>query len=410
MSELEAFYPLTASWKSFRGVTSTDPDVDTRDPIYWPHPADSIWNMPIGVDAELVPLGFNYLGDTNNQNSRVTVAEENILFLDPDAPLAYIMEHDAGWTGAIRCSSRTGDILQGNGSVSPMPQLPIATGWSTQPYVGSRPNMSGALVYRDGTDLKLFETQPLHFCDDGVAVSQFVNDSWVGDSLITGGMGAANANGSGGKGGSHGGSYMTAFGGTIRLGEIVPGGAIKHAMKLTMDTGWYCSSALAPNAPDSVRRGHMWPALKADNGWDGTYGNLNPSISPYAKMGMLITTNNTFNPESMITEPAKIIARALKNYGAYLVDGDYAASVPHLCQWQVERSNEGAFTTEFFNEWGYQFFHQTSLHGSAANNQMQFRTDIGNLMENTYIVTDNSPTNVGGAGARRAPLAPALEI
>lgn len=401
--ELEAFRGETTQWSSFRGESTTTPPGETRDPMKHPYPPDSFWNMPIGEDADLIPLGFNYLGDTVNQNSRITVAEENILCLDPDAPKAYIMEHNAGWTGAIRCDSRTGRILTGNGSVNPMPQLPIPPGFSTQPYIGSRPNMSGALVYREGNDIKLFETQPFHVCDDGVAVSQSVNISYVGDSIYYGGHGPLVPAGPiNGTGGSHGGSRMTAFGGTIRLGELVPGGEIKHAMKLTMDTGWYTSN--------SGSAGHRWPALVADSGWENNYGSLNPSVPPEAKMGMLLTTNNAFDPESLATEPARIMARAFKNYGAYLVDGDYAASVPHICQWQIERSNEGAFTTEFFNEWGYHFFHQPGQHGTPSAAQMQFRSDVGQLMEAACIVNDNAHDNVGGAGPRRAPLALPLEI
>jgi len=410
VQELETFYASDGLWKSFRGVTSNNPGVEVRDPIYRPYGQGSIWNMPIGQDADLINLGFNYLGDNAFANSRVCVEEENVLFLNPDAPLAYIMETNAAWNGSLtRCGARTGDILQGNGSVVPMPKLPIPTGWSTQPYIGTTPNMSGAVVYRDSSGvLRLFETQPLHLCDDGVAVSQYVNSIWVGDSIGEGGgMGAANADGSGGKGGSHGGSYMTAFGGTIRLGEVVPGGEIKHAMKLTMDTGWYCSNATLPSPIGA--QGHRWPAIRADSGWAGSYGTLNPSVPPQAKMGMLLTTSNTFDPESLVTEPARIIARAFKNYGAYLVDGDFQASVPHLCQWQTERSNEGSFTQDFIDAWGYRFFHQPGKHGTPSTGQMNFRADIGNLMENAYIVNDNAPDNVGGAGTRRAPLASPME-
>lgn len=404
VKELEAFHPQGLLWRSFRGSTGTPP-VETRDPIYWPYPADSIWNMPIGTSADLIPLGFNYGGDGPSAAGRIAIAEENILVLDPDAPKAYVMEHDAGWTGASRCGSRTGAILTGNGSVSPMPKLPIPPGFTTEanpPYIGTNPNMSGAFIYRDGTDLKLFETQPLHFCLDGVAVSQSVRTDYVGDSLKFGGHGPPPSGSTVGTGGSHGGSRMTAFGGTIRLGELVPGGLIPHALKLTLDTGWYCSA--------SGSAGHRWPALVADSGWATNYGSNNPSCPPQAKMGMLLTVPNSFDPEALVTEPARIIARAFKKYGAYVVDGDFGAPVPWICQWQLERSNEGAQVVEFKDAWGYEFFHKPAQHGTPSSAQMQWRTDLGNLMEAACIVNDNAYNNVGGTGVvRRAPLAPPLE-
>lgn len=390
--ELEAFHGDSDGWQSFRGRTSPTPPPATRDPMKWPYPSNSIWNMPIGEDAVLVPLGFNYLGDNASAASRVTIAEENILFLDPDAPQAYIKETTAGWDATLtRCGTRSGSNLTGNGTVAPRP-VPIPTGFSTQPYIGTTPNMSGAVVYRSGTDIRLYETQPLHLCSDGVAVSQFINSSWVGDSIYTGGDGV--------KGGSHGGSYMTAFGGTIRMGEMLSGGAIKHAMKITLDTAYYCSASGG---------GFVWPALRADKG-SLNYGSANPSVPSTAKMGMLLTVPNGFDPETMTTTPAKIIARAFKKYGAYLVDGDMNGPVSHLCQWQVERSNRGVFTTQFKNTWGYEFFHKPSLHGTPSAGQMAWRADIGNLMEAACIVTDNGPSNIGGAGIRRAPMAPALAV
>jgi hypothetical protein len=432
MKELIAYYHRDDVWYPF-GTGSSDPNpppVETRDPFKWPYPPDSFWNMPIGEDAVLVPLGFDYGGDNASAAGRIAIAEENVLALDPDAPLAYIKATNAGWNASLtRCGSRTGGNLVGNGSVSPMPQLPIPPGFTTEtgpPYIGTTPNMSGALVRRVGSDVQLFETQPLHFCTDGVAVSQFVNSDWVGDSVYYGGYGPPIPGGGSqtATGGSHGGSYMTAFGGTIRLGEIVPDGEIKHALKVTMDTGWYTSNVRTgrvtegsdPNTPTSTsgplanKGGYIWPALQADSGWATSYGNLNPSVPNEAKMGMLMTVNNTFNPDSLVTEPARIMARAARNYGIYLVDGDYNAVVPWQTQWQIERSNEGAFVTEFKNTWGFEFFHKPAQHGTPSATQMQFRADLGTLMEAMCIVRDNSPTNVGGAGARRAPLAPPLEI
>src|SRR5204863_260281 len=39
-----------------------------------------------------------------------------------------------------------------------------------------------------------------------------------------------------GETGSHGGSGLSALGGTVRLGELVPGGTIRHSLKLNIDS------------------------------------------------------------------------------------------------------------------------------------------------------------------------------
>lgn len=404
-------------------------DPTTRDPLYWPYPPDSIWNMPIGAQAQLVKLGFKYnyqqTGDSPQsvQAARIGIEEENVLVLAPDAPLRPIWEHTAGWTDQIRCDSTTGRLLRGNGSVpEEMMYQPIPAGWSTDnpAYIGSRPNMSGAVVYRDGDDLKVFETQPFHFCTDWRAVSQFVNHTWVGDSILYGGHGAhpdrpqqyntpwdtPSRPESWGQGGSHGGSYMTAFGGTIRLHEVKQR-EIPHALKLTWDTGMWCSGA-GPH-------GHRWPALRADGGSGSNYGNLvdrwgfpDPPVG--AKMGCLVTTSPGFNPETLETEAGKMIGRAIWRYGAYLVDGNHDAQRPYELQWHVERSNEGIFGDVFQQEFGFRFFHKNGLHGTPSAQQLAFRRDLGKIAEDFHIVNDNSPTNVGGAGPRRWQMAPPITL
>lgn len=385
------------------------------DPIAWPYPPESFWNMPIGQSAVLQDLGFTYTFGSSNNQSRISILEENILFLDPDAPLGNVKEHNAGWTGAVRCTSRTGGNLVGNGSVSPVPQVPIAPGWMTDPYIGDRPNMSGCFLYRDGNDLKIaFETQPLHMCSDGVAVSQYLNHTWAGDSIITGGKGPHPSRTgqswdvpgqplSWGQGGSHGGSYLSSFGGTIRLGEMVPGGEIPHALKVTMDTGWWCADQTTQEAC------YRWPALRADNGAVNGYGNLNPNEAQLpngAKMGMLLTVPAAFNVEGLRTEPGRILGRAVQRYGAYLCDGNHNAPNNYEVQWQCERSNQGSFDTEFFNTWGYRFFHKNAIHGTPSAGQLDWRHDVGDICNAFHVVDDNSVTNVGGAGTRRWAMAP----
>lgn len=357
-----------------------------RNPLYWPYPPESIWNMPIGASASFQPLN-----GTAPSNHFAFRWEEDIIVFSPDSPEKTIKEHNAGWSGADRCASRTGRDLTGNGTVSDVSQ-PIPSGWNTTNYLGNTPNHSAAIVYRSGADLRAFETQPFHICADEVPISQFVNSDWVGDSILTGGDGV--------KGGSHGGSYMTAFGGTIRLGEWVPGGEIPHATKFVCNTNKWCADQTTQSAC------FRWPALRADSGAVSGYGSQAwPGLPSGAKMGMLVSLPASFNVEALQTEPARILGRSIRDYGSYLVDGDAGLDV---FMWAVEWSHEGRVIDEFEDVWGIKGFHRP-IDGPMPALQVDFLEDMRAIEEALVLVNDNSPSNIGGAGTRRAPLAPEFE-
>src|SRR3989442_5508548 len=56
--------------------------------------------------------------------------------------------------------------------------------------------------------------------------------------------------------GGHGGSGLSSLGGTIRLGELVPGGVIRHVMKMNLYglNNYYYGTT----------QGYRWPASQAD--------------------------------------------------------------------------------------------------------------------------------------------------
>jgi hypothetical protein len=172
----------------------------SRDPVKWPFPANSIWNMPIHNNAEYVYAGINQ----HPTGSGVTIDEE-ILILEPSAPLKQVRENTAGWDSSkTRCGSLTSNYLWGGIGV------PVPNDFYTDPgYDGTTPNASAAILMPDGVTLK--ETQPLHVCGAGGTVtSQY---TWPDKNIKT----------SDGIEGSHGGTGMTAFGGDLRVGELVPG-------------------------------------------------------------------------------------------------------------------------------------------------------------------------------------------
>lgn len=339
-----------------------------RDPLLWPYPADSIWNHPRGDAARLVPFPLDPRAATLS-------AEEDVIIAEPDAEGRDVVSTTAGWQpGASRCNEATGEVL--------VEDLPIPQDWYTDPgYRGRTPNQSAAIVMPDMT---LVETQPLHVCEDGTAVSQEAQPAWRGSSLLTGAT--AEEPGSG----AHGGSGMTAFGGTIRVGEWVPGGEIPHAVKVTVDATTLSSFA----------GGFRWPATNADLYADDPVRGYQGSV-PAARMGSLLTLPPWFQMDKIETEPARILAEALMEHGAYVVDDTGWSTVGLSVEW----GPNGRVTDEFEQEWG---FPMTGHIGNVGGEQLQFLEDLKLMYSVMHVVDDNGPDAVGGAGDPMAPFAPPL--
>ncbi len=355
--------PTTPSATSPDALPSELPTA--RDPRTWPYPADSIWNHPRGDAASLVPFPL-----TTTQ--RTLAPEEDVIILAPDAPVQDVYATTAGWDpGQTRCGAITDDVL--------VPGLPIPTGWATDPgYFGTTPNQSAAVLLPDDT---LVELQPFHICPDGRVTAQYAPSAWRGSSILTGGVPGDIG------GGAHGGSGLTAFGGTIRLGEWVPGGRIPHALKVTID-GSLLSSAAG---------GFRWPADRADSGYEVGYRGSQTA----ARMGALLTLAPDFDVDGLATEAARILARTLVGYGAYVVDGAGRSTVGLAVEW----GPQGRVLDEFQSAWGYSF---TGRVAEATGEQRDFLADLVTIEAALQIVDDNGPESIGGTGAPLAPSAPPL--
>ena len=367
----DASAPEATSTESEPSSPTTAPptsgSTETRDPLAWPYPSDSIWNHPLGDDASLVPFPVD--------PSDVTLApEEDLLIIAPDAPLQDVYATTAGWSpDQTRCGSITDEVL--------VEDLPIPEGWSTDPgYDGTTPNQSTAIVL---PDLTLLELQPFHVCADGTPVAQYAAPAWRGSSLLTGGVAGDIG------GGAHGGSGLTAFGGTIRLGEWVPGGRIQHALKVTV----------SGDELSATEGGFRWPADRADVDFATTYlGSVTQ-----ARMGALLTLGPDFDVTALGTEPARIIATALQQYGAYVVDDAGRRTVAYSVEW----GPQGRVLDEFEQTWGYPMAGRVA---EATGEQQDFLADMEQIDLALHVVDDNAPDTIGGAGSALAPFAPPLAV
>jgi len=341
-----------------------------RDPISWPFAADSIWNMPIHNDAEYVDARIGM------PMASGPIIDPEILILQPDAPLKPLVENDAAWDGKPRCTSLTGNTL--------LPAVPVPDDFATYPEEeGSTPNNSGAILMPDG--VTLYQTQPLHVCGPGgIVTSQY---SWETQNIRT----------DAGIEGSHGGSGMSAFGGSIRVGELAPGSVIRHAIKMNFfaKRNYFFGSDTTP--------GYRWPAPHADGYANAqTYDGRVPAF----EIGALLALKPDFDVSSLRTEPARIIARASRDYGIYTVDDTYW-DVFHLL---VEEGAQGSVYDQFRNLYGYDL-EGPALNCAGTSDACKWSQDMWTILQNLNVVDNNSATTIGGGpnsdtANRRAPMAP----
>jgi hypothetical protein len=344
-------------------VTITvDPAVSsTRDPLKQPFSSTSIWNMPIGSGAFYVPANIPV-----TPGYKVSKIDEERIILRPSAPLVNIYYNGAGWSGANRCGPQ-GSLLT---------RVPMPTDFVVP---SSYENESTAVLSADGRTL--IQMQPLARCSAGGDATSLV--VWGGVDLYGSGIP-----------GAHGGSNLSAIGGSIRFGEMRPGQpGPNHAIKVTVDAAkslYKCTTASAC---------YRWPASTADGYAVGYYGTQNPVQSSAVKMGALLALPASLNISSLSleTEPARELAYTLQNYGAYIVDDTYGDGFGFATEW----GPDGRFRDQFRSDYGYDF-----VTNAGANTP--WSRDLEKLIRQLNVVDNNASSTIGGGGTPRLPLAPTL--
>jgi hypothetical protein len=328
---------------------------ETRDARAWPFSATSIWNTPIGSAAVYVPAQI-----TKSTGSGMT-ADEDIIILHPEAPTTDVLTNTADWNDTEnRCPGSSPTLLS----------VPIPSTWTFTPVLPDTPNASAAILLSDGRTIK--QTQPLSRCTDGGPATShylFPDNDIMGDGTT----------------GAHGGSGLSAIGGTLRLGELRPGGGhVRHALKIEL---WKAENyfTCATGAACQFR----WPATSGETNTAGT------NVSAMRE-GSLLALPATLDLTALglETAPALSLAWTLQNYGGYIVD-DTAWSVYALA---VETGPDGRFLDQFQQDYGFTF--------TPSSKDTPWGRDMDRLFLALAVVDDNGPSSVGGGGVPRQPLAP----
>ena len=315
--------------------------------------------MPIGSGAVYVPANLSAA-----QTSGMPQIDDERIVFRPTAPLTAVNYSSAGWSGANRCAATGRQLLS-----VPMPANYVIS--------SSLANSPGSFLMPDGRSI--VQTQPLTRCIAGEPATSLVKFSSVdlyGDGIT----------------GAHGGSGLSAVGGSIRVGELRPGQqGPKHAIKINVfakQALYQCTTAASC---------YRWPATHADSYAVGFYGTASSNSNTAMKMGALLAIPPSINIDRMglETEPARQLAWTLQNYGAYIVD-DTLISAFAL---NAENGPDGSLRAQFQADYG------TSLEIMSAGSTPWSR-DVQRLIVALSVVDNNSPGSIGGGGTPLQPLAP----
>src|SRR5439155_8956890 len=115
--------------------------------------------------------------------------------------------------------------------------------------------------------------------------------------------------------------------------------------------------------------GYRWPAWKSDAGGAGYSGSI-----PEVRMGSLLAPKADFPINTLETEPGKILAAALRDYGGYIVD----TSGWSIYNFVTERSPAGSVQDEFNKVWGH------SLNAGVGANG--WARDLDKIFTNLYVI------------------------
>lgn len=342
-----------------------------RDVEAWPFSSTSIWNTPVGSNAQYVSVPFSF-------ETGFIMDGEPFTYADANAPWRQAYTNgstSANDFGHCNLNPSQGSVGYAQGQVQLSDSFTIDD-WTRSPNY--TPNDASGEVMGDGRTMAQFE--PTTRCSqDGSIFGYRSTDLDLYGS---------------GNGGGHYGSGLSSIGGGIRQGEMTGPGAIHHALQLDL---WM--EKLASNNPT-----FRWPADRGDYNSANNYCSLdpcksNPSAFASVKQGSLLAIPPSVTPTSLglKTVPGQKIFQALQNYGGYIVDdtGWYFQGI----------GAEYGVDAEMQQDYGYTFNTNSTQTGGALDWYNDLKTIFGALQ----VVNNNSPTSIGGGGTPLAPLAPAFD-
>lgn len=340
--------PTPAPTPSRPGGMPRVPEPILRNPILQPFASTSIWNTPIGNNAQYVPAKIQPAFGVSADVDHFYVLSEN----DPTQEVFRI----GSWRNRSSGTQSLGINL-------PLPNhllLPDANSIETL-------NNSSAFLLPDGKTLAQFNATTRPDVGGDLYGVPYADVQLDGDGIE----------------GGHGGSGLSSIGGTLRIGELTGDDPIQHALKINL----WAEKYLSYSQGDQGGLGYRWPAVKADGYANpNTYGGTVPELM----MGSLLAIPPTVSAESLglDTEPGRKLFNAFQDYGAYVAD-DTAFDTHAFAM-------ESGALQDFEYRYGYAF----------DDNEGLFFEDVMALFSALHVVDNNTVNTIGGGGALRQPRLP----
>ena len=426
-------------------------EVACRDRFLWPFSNTSIWNTAIGSDAVYAPLNLYPIRDESANTIHAPPANFHI---DQDWAIDSREKHgsheivnatwfdDAGAFPAPHCVDSNCCLL--NTSVlTPKATVPLPNTLFTD----CLPNNNAAAVLLPD-NRTLLQMQPFYRPHTTTRTGVEDRDRpfmawyhrgapqdfpWELDILGGGALGA------------HGGSGLSALGGSLRLGELakrnehVP---IRHALKLELWAhAWYFGGVPAlQNATggNGGRNQYLWPATGSDSGSQkscvdhGLYCGTDRHLAPGALLAVPPSVAGDLN-SSINTIVGRKVLQALTDYGGYVVDStgsqaggaalcaepsvidevlreyDISLNISHPV---VRGDRRGRSNSEYksIDSKVIQQRKEEHRHSSSLTPSELLYEDLLAIFRSLHAVTNNGPGVIGGGGVQRQAPAPPICI
>lgn len=370
---------LIAHWHVAAAAVGTQAAAPAcRDRWLWPFSAASIFNTAIGSAANYVPAGIYRdasgplgppSGFHNDQDILVRSAASD--------PLVDWHDDSGNFPGGCAAS---GPVRQ---------QLPMPHDFVTD----CTANNNGAAVLLPD-NVTLVQMQPLYRQTAGGPFVAWWHTGapqpfpWNNSILEDGALGA------------HGGSGLSAIGGSLRLGELLPGAPpIRHALKVEL---WAHAFYFYNYTSRNYSSCFSWPAVGCDSYWSQRDGPGYNGTNPFLKPGALLAVAPADAPAVaavLATEPGRRILQALVDYGAYIVDDTGSErGGGALCM-------ERGVTAELQAQYNFSVAIEDPLTPTQGG---EFYADLVAIFRALSVVVNNGPSSVGGGGTPRQPPPPPI--
>ena len=313
--------------------------VNSRSPYIWPFSWNSIWNIPIASTAKYAPADIRSAGSSENNS----VADYDSI--DPTFPVVSLLDARLA-NGSIGAVSVYGDpAMTANGE------------WNT----------CSAFLGTDKTSVYQGQTTELT-AGGNPRFGGVADDASVPVDI----KGA-------GTTGCHGGSGLSGLGGTLTLADLTQPRPITHALKVVLD-GYVNYS--------HENGGFRWPAVKADTGYnDPTSENYYGGSNPNVQEGSLLALPRSINPTSFTNPIAAKLAKALQDYGAYIVDTSASGNY----DFSALIANYNA-SSKLVSDLCIKATHC----GSPSSNKAVFSSQLDTIFKDLEVVINNTASTPGG--------------